>query len=749
MRRFPVPTVAALSLTAVLFAASADADKAQADLDRLAERLAKAETSSDRDKLAADLRDFRLKNPGTTLAVKAAVLLAKLPSPLDNLSAKDIPKLEKFDWQPNELVAVVGEHIGRQGSVVACVAVNPDGAVVASGGGSLIRLWRTDTMRLSSVVYHYGVSSLAFDKDGKVLVSGGGDGCVRVWDLAEEGKPPVQRGPGVTMPGSAGVTSVSITPDGKLAAAAVANGDVHLIDVGAKEPADLINLTNEHSGGATAVAFTPDGKELLSGGNDGQLKLWKWTVADGKLEVKDKPTVLLLPKEKDKEKDKPPAPVKALAVIGDADDKGQLADARTDGALHLWNLPASSTAKPRLTITPAAAPTAVVFSKNQTLAAACTDGVVRIWGTGGYADKPRHEVKGHVGPVNAVAFSPNEKLLFAGGVDWMVRSWDVSAKPKERFQPVSHLSAAYGVALAPDGRRLATASQDGILRLWDLTSKVPFDSKYVPPPKPADGGPLTLAAYSPDGVAVAVGGSGNPNARVHDAGGGQLIGALPGHPLYLSGIAFGADYHRVLTSGGKTLYLWEVNKGKEAKRIHSFPDHDTPIICMALSPDGKHALSGSGANIRQKDGLYKYEDSVLRLWDADKAEELACDKSSKTPLATTGFAADGRDLFSGAFNEPTLRRWDGTKRPLAEVGGMPGQTGYANAVIPSPDGLTLATRNFGGAVVVWDLQTGNPLVKFDIKEDVCGLSFSGDSRHLAVGLATGPTYILRLRGVDK
>src|SRR5262245_40872390 len=69
-------------------------------------------------------------------------------SPLDALDAKKIPPLEKFDWQPPELVAVLGEHRGRQGSTVTTVAFHPDGKLVASGGSNgLIRMWDRTNMR--------------------------------------------------------------------------------------------------------------------------------------------------------------------------------------------------------------------------------------------------------------------------------------------------------------------------------------------------------------------------------------------------------------------------------------------------------------------------------------------------------------------------------------------------------------------------------------------------------------------------
>src|SRR5262249_37736524 len=63
-----------------------------------------AAASADREKLRQDLLAFRRANYGKAEAVEAAELLARLPSPLDRLDPATIPALDRFDWQPKELV---------------------------------------------------------------------------------------------------------------------------------------------------------------------------------------------------------------------------------------------------------------------------------------------------------------------------------------------------------------------------------------------------------------------------------------------------------------------------------------------------------------------------------------------------------------------------------------------------------------------------------------------------------------------
>src|SRR4051794_21088665 len=84
--------------------------------------------------------------------------LAPNPSPLDHLDPTKIPREDHMIWQPAELVAVLGEHRGRHWGTVRCVALSPDGKLLASGGDDqIIRLWTVATMREWAVLYgHLG-----------------------------------------------------------------------------------------------------------------------------------------------------------------------------------------------------------------------------------------------------------------------------------------------------------------------------------------------------------------------------------------------------------------------------------------------------------------------------------------------------------------------------------------------------------------------------------------------------------------
>lgn len=65
-------------------------------------------------------------------------------SPFDKLDPAAIPAEERFEWQPQELVAVIGNHARRHWGV-ASVFISPDGKYAASVGDSRIIVWDMGT----------------------------------------------------------------------------------------------------------------------------------------------------------------------------------------------------------------------------------------------------------------------------------------------------------------------------------------------------------------------------------------------------------------------------------------------------------------------------------------------------------------------------------------------------------------------------------------------------------------------------
>jgi len=70
--------------------------------------------------------------------------------------------------------------------------------------------------------------------------------------------------------------------------------------------------------------------------------------------------------------------------------------------------------------------------------------------------------------VLSVAISPNGQYVAAGGMDAVVRIWDVSTgQSVERLR--GHRRGVSSVAFTPDGKGLVSGSFDETLKFWDLS----------------------------------------------------------------------------------------------------------------------------------------------------------------------------------------------------------------------------------------------------------------------------------------
>jgi WD40 repeat protein len=124
------------------------------------------------------------------------------------------------------------------------------------------------------------VYAVAFSPDGKTLAMGGASprvegGCfVKLWDVQKE---KLIGGTKLTGEGKVGsdlgeaVNALAFSSDGKLLAAACADGKVRLFD---GRTGDLKKVWDDDSAGAWGIVFCPDGKTLVSQGKDKTMKVW-------------------------------------------------------------------------------------------------------------------------------------------------------------------------------------------------------------------------------------------------------------------------------------------------------------------------------------------------------------------------------------------------------------------------------------------------------------------------------------------
>ncbi len=163
------------------------------------------------------------------------------------------------------------QTLGDDDVQLACVALSPDGKLVAAGdpGRKVVRLWDATNGTLVRTLSTGSAQpwSLAFSRDGKTLAVGGqngdGTGELALWDVTTGNRIRTLARPRF-------VTAAAFAPDGTRLAASD-GGVVVVWDVG--KGGMVVPLTGS-PGGCRGVAFAPDGRTVAAGGPDGQVRLW-------------------------------------------------------------------------------------------------------------------------------------------------------------------------------------------------------------------------------------------------------------------------------------------------------------------------------------------------------------------------------------------------------------------------------------------------------------------------------------------
>jgi cytochrome c len=285
------------------------------------------------------------------------------------------------------------------------------------------------------------------------------------------------------------------------------------------------------------------------------------------------------------------------------------------------------------------------------------------------------QLRGHGGPVRAVAVAPDGSAAISGSFDSSAIRWSLTRNAAEQVLRF-HESAVNAVAALRDGR-IVTAGEDGRIAIWNAGE-----------PQPAtvlEGhtAPIAALAVSPDGATIASA-SWDRTIRLWPVTGGTPR-VLEGHQQNVNGVAFTAD-GRALVSGGydATVRIWPLTAGT-APAIATMP---TPVNSVAVARDGEIVAGGADGKV---------------YFLSPTGERRADVAAQEAPIISVAVSGDGT-LVAAAGIRGSVAVIERASRTLARTLVGPGLPVWSVAFLP--DNRTMITGGTDRMVRRWNAVTG-------------------------------------------
>lgn len=305
------------------------------------------------------------------------------------------------------------------------------------------------------------------------------------------------------------------------------------------------------------------------------------------------------------------------------------------------------------------------------------------------------KLDGHIGNITSLQFSGDGAKLIVGagepGLFGEVKIWNV-ADAKLLHTLTGHKDSLYAAEISPDGKTIASAGYDKDIKLWNSITGAEI--------KTLDGHQDAIygLAFSTDGRFLASA-CGDRTVKLWDVAKGERLDTFTQATRELFTIDFSPTSSRMAAGGvDKRIRVWQISKtGKETTNplLVSRFAHESPIIKLAYSPDGKWLLSSA-------------EDRTVKLWEAESMKEKFLLEKQPEWSAALAFAGDSQSFVVGRFDGSLAVYQTADGKKAKDLKPMPKPPAKPELASPSPRAIErgkttkvrLMGKNLAGATAV-------------------------------------------------
>lgn len=563
--------------------------------------------------------------------------------------------------------------------------------VVTAHRSGLLKLWNfvTGELTKSWKNLHVGpVSCMEYSPNLDLLVSGGADSFIRVWDFNKQVSQGVIRG-------AQGVISVvKFHPTEKIVVGA---GDDATIYAWNLETRELAKKFEGHISKVTSISFTQDGKFFVSSSRDKVLILWDFekgkqirtvpvyegvecaTVLPYQLqlpngvELTDESKVYVASAGEEgivkvwQMNDSKMLYKQDSSLISRASEEGGLAITQMlyneqfqrialvsfDHNIIVHDLSTFECCKQLIGFTDEILDLTLMGRKDQYLVMATNSNDIKVYDT---VTMNSIILKGHSDIVLALASFKN--FLLSSGKDNSVRLWEGDFE-NFTFRCVAiglkHTSAVGSVDFSKvSGKFFATVSQDQCLKLWNIPRDIEELSESEKlqciNTQLAHEKDINCVTISPNDRYIATS-SQDKTAKLWDSQDLKLIGVFRGHRRGVWSVRFSPVDQIVVTNAADcTIRLWNLT---DMTCLKSFEGHECSVLRVEFISNGMQLMS-AGA------------DGLLKLWTIKTSECVQTLDKHESRIWTMAVTNDEMTFFTGGSDSKLIKWRDVTETKKRE-----------------------------------------------------------------------------------
>lgn len=351
-------------------------------------------------------------------------------------------------------------------SYITSIALNPTADLLLLGGwDNLGYLFNTHQPQNDPYIlrgHEQSIFAVDFAADGLWMATGGGDGAVRLWNLADRSQG-LTASPFVLRGHNQALKAVEISPDNVWVGTGDGNGEVRLWQLQSADPVVNSFVLEAHNAPITTLKFSPDSRWLATADTAGQLYLWSLSSS--------RPNLVPIPL---------PKHTQAIRQLQFLPDEQTLISGGADGLVLVWSL-SDPAAPPRqlktpagevhsLTIPPGANPNGwlVVGMSRPTPGRDVRDYPLALYPLSDLEAAP-HLLNGHTAEIRTLAITPDENRLISGGADGRVLVWDLRHLEAEPYA-LHYPDGVLELLVTPNNQWLFVAGYSIDIFVWHLNN---------------------------------------------------------------------------------------------------------------------------------------------------------------------------------------------------------------------------------------------------------------------------------------